>query len=515
VPAKIKRDLPDVSRLLLLDRRRWRFLGLRLREIGVTSDYLHNITHTSRSFPHAMRAPLERWHSMRLTKPAGDAVRLLTLGNHISDDAAAAALGQRLLADLLDAGLILQDDNRLLFSPFSLRLVMNQLYVICDEPAYRGDAVMGVSETTGALFHAANQTRHLERVLDLGCGAGTVALLLARNSTKVIGTDINSRAIILSQVNAAINGIDNVEFRDGDKFAPVISETFDLIVSQPPFVAQPKGVSPATYLYGGPRGDELALQILSELEPYLSPTGRAVLVVQWPDDGQPIGERVRTAAGTDRLNILLLCLPPADVDDLCTQYAAGEHFELDKDFESLAIQRREHLDQLGIRGARTTYTVLERVESVSGWTVVRDLTPENSSYVSGARIDTLLATRNLLHKGTDTLRKATLRVPAGAVLAEERQVAAPANCRLVLRLPPQTLARSVKLSEHLWKLLSIINEAEDVNIAIDRFAVGHGLSFQEALEEILPVIEHAMKLGILEPAQTYENPNATARLAGR
>ncbi len=433
-------------------------------------------------------------------------MRLLTLGDHISNEAVATALGEPLLTDLVNAGLILGDDNHLLFSPFSLKLVMNQLYIICDEPAYRGDAVMGVSETTGALFHAANQPRHLERVLDLGCGAGTVALLLARNSTRVIGTDINSRAITLSQVNAAINGIDNVEFRYGDKFAPVVNETFELIVSQPPFVALPEGFSPATYLYGGPRGDELALQILSELEPYLSKTGRAVLVLQWPDDGQPIGERVRTAVGTDRLNILLLCSPPADVDDLCTQYAAAEHFELDRDFESLAIQRREHLDQLGILGARTTYNIFERPESISGWTVVRDLTPENTRYVSAARIDKLLATQNLLHKGNDNVRQATLRLPAGAVLAEERQIAAPTNRRLVLRLPPQTLAPSVELNEQLWTLLSIINEAEDVDIAIDRFAVAHGLSFQEALETVVPVIEQAMKSGILESAQTYREP---------
>lgn len=46
-----------------------------------------------------------------------------------------------------------------------------------------------------------------------------------------MGTDINPRAITLARLNAAINGIRNVEFRLGDGFAPVAGETLDLIVS--------------------------------------------------------------------------------------------------------------------------------------------------------------------------------------------------------------------------------------------------------------------------------------------
>ena len=66
-------------------------------------------------------------------------------------------------------------------------------------------------------------------------------LSLAAKVDRVIGTDINPRAVALSRINAALNGIGNVEFREGDMFAPVAGETFDLIISQPPFVSTPPG----------------------------------------------------------------------------------------------------------------------------------------------------------------------------------------------------------------------------------------------------------------------------------
>ena len=101
------------------------------------------------------------------------------------------------------------------------------------------------------------------RGLDLGCGAGTGALSLAAQVDRVIGTDINPRAVALSRINAALNGIGNVEFREGDMFAPVAGENFDLIISQPPFVSTPPGLAAASYESGGARGDELPLRLLA------------------------------------------------------------------------------------------------------------------------------------------------------------------------------------------------------------------------------------------------------------
>ena len=53
----------------------------------------------------------------------------------------------------------------------------------------------------------------IQRALDLGTGNGILALLCSTHAEHVVGTDINEHALELAQLNAALNGIENVEFR--------------------------------------------------------------------------------------------------------------------------------------------------------------------------------------------------------------------------------------------------------------------------------------------------------------
>jgi len=81
--------------------------------------------------------------------------------------------------------------------------------------------------------------RHSRATLDVGTGTGVQALMAAKHSDRVIATDLNARALGLAAFNARLNGIENIEFRFGDGFAPVADEKFDLIVSNPPFFITP------------------------------------------------------------------------------------------------------------------------------------------------------------------------------------------------------------------------------------------------------------------------------------
>ncbi|MEO3778258.1 class I SAM-dependent methyltransferase [Micromonospora sp. B11E3] len=72
-----------------------------------------------------------------------------------------------------------------------------------------------------------------KRALDMGCGSGVISLALADRYETVLGVDVNPRAVALSQLNAALNGLDNVTFREGDMFEPA-EGTFDRIIFNSP-----------------------------------------------------------------------------------------------------------------------------------------------------------------------------------------------------------------------------------------------------------------------------------------
>ena len=77
------------------------------------------------------------------------------------------------------------------------------------------------------------------RVVDLGTGSGAIALALAheRPHWQVTATDISSEALAVARANAAELQLTGIDFRQGSWFAPLAGARFDLIVSNPPYVA--------------------------------------------------------------------------------------------------------------------------------------------------------------------------------------------------------------------------------------------------------------------------------------
>lgn len=77
-------------------------------------------------------------------------------------------------------------------------------------------------------------------IADLGTGSGAVALAVARERPRcrVLATDASQAALTLTQANAQRLGIVNVECRHGDWLTPLAGETVDMIVSNPPYVAE-------------------------------------------------------------------------------------------------------------------------------------------------------------------------------------------------------------------------------------------------------------------------------------
>jgi methylase of polypeptide subunit release factors len=106
-----------------------------------------------------------------------------------------------------------------------------------------------------------------ERALDLGCGTGILAIVMAKlGAHSVVATEIHSSALEAARINAVANNVaDRIEIRGGawyealDRHAVAEADKFDIIVATPP---QTPGPHPFGAKYGGQDGLKHLMTIL-------------------------------------------------------------------------------------------------------------------------------------------------------------------------------------------------------------------------------------------------------------
>jgi len=160
------------------------------------------------------------------------------------------------------------------------------------------------TSTTLLLLRAARKAlgeQQPRSVLDLGCGTGIVAVVLAKvlpAEAVVYASDLSAAAVALAQHNAERNGV-AVQCRSGSLFDPWRGQRFNLIVDDVAGVAEPLDrlsgwYPPAVPSGAGPDGTRWVLEILDQAPDFLSPGGRLVFPVLTLSREQLVAERARS-----------------------------------------------------------------------------------------------------------------------------------------------------------------------------------------------------------------------------
>lgn len=137
------------------------------------------------------------------------------------------------------------------------------------------------------------------RVADLGTGTGAIALAIAheRARARVVATDASAKALEVARANARALGLERVEFREGDWLAPLAGERFDLIASNPPYIADGDAhlqqgdlrFEPRTALASGADGLDDLRRIVADAPAHLTPGGWLLVEHGW-DQGSAVRE---------------------------------------------------------------------------------------------------------------------------------------------------------------------------------------------------------------------------------
>jgi release factor glutamine methyltransferase len=142
------------------------------------------------------------------------------------------------------------------------------------------------------------------RIIDVGTGSGAIAVALAHElpNAAVTATDTSAAALEIARENARRNGVQRVRFAEGDLLAPVAGEQFDIVASNPPYVAEAdrgslavevREYEPAQALFAGDDGLEIYQRLIPQAFNALAQGGYVVLEIgygQEPPIGALLGE---------------------------------------------------------------------------------------------------------------------------------------------------------------------------------------------------------------------------------
>ncbi|MBF6138191.1 methyltransferase [Nocardia otitidiscaviarum] len=257
-----------------------------LTRVGYDADTLLDVLGDAAHSALGRSEPVPVRRAARAAGELGVLIRLLLLGDPVSEREAAAALRPVDIEAAVAAGLLDREggevwaalDLRPLDLGHGTRWILSDLDDSMRRRALDTDHVLGVGQASLSLLRA-TPTEPVGTVLDLGTGCGVQAVHASGYGRSVTGTDVNQRALWLAEANAALNDL-TFELLEGSWFEPVAGRRFDQVVANPPFVVGPARVE-HTYRDSGLALDGASELVVSGAPALLNPGGTAAMLASW------------------------------------------------------------------------------------------------------------------------------------------------------------------------------------------------------------------------------------------
>lgn len=307
--------------------------------------------------------------------PLAVLLRTFLLDVGIDRETAEDRLGRDSLALLERVGLLASDEDGLVDG--TVRLVPHEHLLIASDRYAEGhaDHVAAVHGPSATLAHLTVR-RPVASALDVGTGNGIQSLLAAPHADRVVATDVNERALAFAAFNAALNGIENVEFRRGSFFEPVAGEQFELVVTNPPYVISPE----STFLFrdSGLPKDAVSEQVVRALPAQLSEDGFASVMISWvQEEGEPTARPAAWVEGSG-CDALIVYTGSDEPLSIAAQWNRAER----SDREAFAVAIDRWLD----------YFEAEEIEQIAFGCIVlrrRTASAEHPNWIRTTRMPTM------------------------------------------------------------------------------------------------------------------------------
>lgn len=431
-------------------------------------------------------------------------VRLFRLGLPVPQEEAQDVIGAAGAGALLRAGLVAAAGDCWV-ADVGLTPVGAHVFAHDRHDAHRAgsaDFVLGPGGATRRFAELAIR-RPAGATLDLGCGQGMLGILASAHSGRVVGADLNRRALAFCAFNVQLNGCGNVDVAAGDLFVPVSGQRFDLILCNPPYAISPA----STFMYRD-GGGGICERIVRAAPAHLAAGGILQMACNWAHrrghDWEADLARWFEGTGCDAWVLRIDSFEAAAYAGVWLRQEHDDDAALAAEFDRwMAFYERE-----GIEAVSGGLVVMRPAVGRAPWFEVRDLPP--GSGPCGESLARVLDARDFARRATGdrALLDAILMLAPDLAAVESRRATGEGwEAQKVDLCAQRGLGFAARLDPVGAAIVGFLDGRRTLREAAGAFARAHGID-PEMLHAGLPaLIRPLLELGLVCPAGAVTAPS--------